>query len=325
MNDENLKVEEAPGFWPDTVACWHRLPNKLFFFSLLAAWLALFQFFGNSILGYDPSHSLFVWLYHIYNSPNPAADDGYGNLIPFVVVGLFWWKRNELLALPLRLWWPGILLVIAALLMHLLGFLVQQPRLSVVALFTGIFGLMGMAWGRAWLKAGFFPFWLFIFSMPLAALMLPVTFPLRMIASWLTATVSHLLTINVVRVGTQLLSGDGSYQFDVAAACSGMHSLVAIFLLATIYGFVTFRSPWKRALLMALAFPLSVLGNFVRLMCIIVAAEFGGQSAGNYVHENAIISLLPYVPAMAGLLWAGHWLGKREHNQPATPAKPEIK
>ena len=29
-------------------------------------------------------------------------------LIPFVVLALFWWKRKELLAQPLGLWWPGI-------------------------------------------------------------------------------------------------------------------------------------------------------------------------------------------------------------------------
>lgn len=321
--NENPKVEASPGFWPDAAACWQRLPNKLFFFGLLAAWLALFQFLGNSILGYVHSRSLFIWLYEIYNSPNPANDDGYGNLIPFVVIGLFWWKRKELLARPLQVWWPGLFLVALAALMHLTGFSVQQPRLSVLALFTGIFGLMGLAWGRAWLKACFFPFWLFIFSVPLAALLLPLTFPLRLMASWLTATVSNLLTIHVVRTGTQLMAPDGSFQYDVAAACSGMRSLVAIFLLATIYGFVSFRSPGRRIFLMALALPLSVLGNFTRLMCIIFAAELGGQSAGNYVHESSLFSLVPYIPAIAGLLWIGSWLGKKDaakkSPEPETP------
>jgi exosortase/archaeosortase family protein len=94
----------------------------------------------------------------------------------------------------------------------------------------------------------------------------------------------------------------------VAAACSGLRSLVAIFLLATIYAFVMFRPTWKRLLLISLALPLSVLGNFARLMCIVVAAEFGGQSAGQFVHENSFFSLVPYIPAIAGLLLAGRWL-----------------
>jgi exosortase len=309
--NETSQAEASPGFWPDAVACWQKLPNKLFFFALLAAWLALFQFLGNSLLGYVHTHSLFAWLDEAYNSPNPATDDGHGNLIPFVVVGLFWWKRKTLLALPLRIWWPGILLVALAAVLHVAGYVVQQPRLSVLALFTGIFGLMGLAWGRAWLKESIFPFWLFIFSVPLAALLLPLTFPLRLTASWLTAAVANLLTIPVVRHGTQLMAPDGSFQYDVAAACSGMRSLVAIFLLATIYGFVMFRSPGKRIFLAALALPLSVIGNFTRLMCIVFAAEMGGQSAGNFVHENGFFSLVPYVPAMAGLFLVGRWLEKK--------------
>jgi exosortase len=315
---ESPKIAGMAGFWQDTADCWRQLPNKFFFFGLLAAWLALFQFLGNSTLGYIHSDSLFSWLYTLYNNPNPANDSGYGNLIPFIVIGLFWWKRRTLLALPLRIWWPGLLMVAAAALLHFGAYVIQQPKLSVVALILGIYGLTGLAWGPAWLKEGVFPFWLFVFSVPIGFITMPLAFPLRILSSWLTATVAHLLTINVVREGTQLMSADGSYQYDVAAACSGLHSLVAIFLLATIYGFVAFRSPGKRAVLMLLAVPLSVLGNFTRLMCIIIAAEFGGQSAGNFVHENTFFSLLPYVPAMAGLLWAGHLLDKKR-GQPQPP------
>ena len=79
---------------------------------LLAAWLALFQFLGNAILGYVHTPSLFSWMLGQYNNPN--ADDGHGNFIPFLVIGLFWWKRRELLALPLKLWWPGLLILLAA-------------------------------------------------------------------------------------------------------------------------------------------------------------------------------------------------------------------
>jgi exosortase len=306
--NENPKTESRPAFWPDAVACWRRLPNKTFFFALLALWLALFHFLGNSILGYVKSPSLFLWLDNSYHAGGQTSDDGHGMLIPFVVLGLFWWKRKELLALPLQPWWPGLGFVAAGLLMHLAGFVTQQPRASVLGLFTGIFGLMGLAWGRAWLRHGFFPYWLFIFCMPMSALLVPLTLPLRLLAAWLTATVSNLLTIGVVRAGTQLVAPDGSFQYDVAAACSGLRSLVAIFLLATIYAFVMFRPTWKRLLLISLALPLSVLGNFARLMCIVVAAEFGGQSAGQFVHENSFFSLIPYIPAIAGLLLAGRWL-----------------
>ena len=312
--NENPDNERRINYWQDTVDCWHRLPNKAFFFALLAAWLALFQFLGNAILGYVHTPSLFAWMIGAYNSP--SSDDGHGNFIPFLVVGLFWWKRRELLALPLNLWWPGLLILLAALMLHVAGYAIQQPYLSIAALFAGIYGLMGLAWGPAWLRNSLFPFFLFIFSVPLGQRAEFITFPLRQLVSWLSEQVAHwILGIGVIRVGTQLFDPSGSYGFDVEAPCSGMRSLIAIFLLATVYGFFVFRSPWKRLSLMALALPLAVLGNLARMLLIIMAAELGGQSWGNYVHEGGplgIISLVPYLPAMAGLLLAGRWLENRE-------------
>jgi hypothetical protein len=64
-----------------------------------------------------------------------------------------------------------------------------------------------------------------------------------------------------------------------------------------------------------------MLGNLLRLLAIIVAAEIGGQSWGNYVHEGGpfgIISLLPYLPGIVGLIWVGYWLEKREAGNKST-------
>jgi exosortase len=314
MNGTQTNVA-PPNWWQDTVDCWRRLPEKTFFFTLLAAWLALFQFWGNSILGYVHTSSIFAWLDEAYNSAGSVEDSGHGDFIPFLVVGIFWWKRKELLALPLQIWWPGIFIVVVALALHIAGFLIQQPVISVAALFVGIYGLMGLAWGRAWLRHSNYPFLLFIFSVPIASHLNFILFPLRMLVTWLTEIIAHALGIDVIRNGTQLIDPSGTFQYEVAAACGGMRSLIAIFLLATIYAFATFRSPWKRIFLMAMALPFAILGNLIRLLAIIITAAFGGQEAGNYVHEGGplgIISLLPYVPAIIGLLWIGSWLEKRD-------------
>jgi len=292
---------------------WDQLPNKVFFFVLLAGWLVLFHFLGNSIVRYVKTPSMFSFLYKVYNSPNPASDDGHGNLIPFLVMGLLWWKRRELLASPLKIWLPGLLLLVAGMVLHILGYVMQQPRLSLIGLFTGIYGLMGLAWGRGWLQRCFFPFFLFAFSIPLGTQADFITVPLRHLVCWLVEMVTHfVLGIDIIRHGVQLIDPTGTYQYEVAAACSGIRSLIAIFLISTAYGFLTFRSVLKRLLFMALALPLSVLGNLARMLLIIVAAEIGGQKAGDYVHESKIISLVPYVPAIIGLFILGHWMEKRQ-------------
>jgi exosortase len=309
--NENQPIKTFEDFWQDTVNCWQRLPNKGFFFALLAAWLALFQFLGNSILGYIHTTSLFAWMYQAYNSGNPGADDGIGNFIPFLVVGIFWWRRSELLGLRLQLWGQGLVVLLFAMVLHMLAYVVQEPHFSIIAMFIGVYGIMGMAWGPEWLRKSFFPFFLFVFSIPLGTHAVFITFPLRLLVCQLVEVLSHFLGIDVIRMGTELFDPFGTFQYDVAPACSGIRSLMAIFLLATVYGFLTFRSFWKRLLLMALAFPFAVLGNMLRLLLVVIVADLGGQKWGDFVHENFITSLVPYVPAFLGLLLVGYWLEER--------------
>lgn len=315
MNNSSMS-EIPPSGRTDLADCWQRLPNKAFFAGLLAAWLALFQFLGNSGFGYVHSSSLLRWMYIAYNSQGLSNDDAVGNLIPFLVIGLFWWKREELLALPLKIWWPALFIVAAGVLMHVVGYIIQESRLSIVALFVGIYGLMGLAWGPAWLRHSFFPFFLFIFCVPMSVVLEPITFPLRLLVSTLVEWVAHFIFgIGVQRMGTQLFDPLGTYQYDVAAACSGIRSLLAIFLFATVCGFVMLRSPFKRVLLMLLSAPFAILGNLLRMLLIIFAAVMGGQEWGNYVHESAIISLVPYIPAFIGLLLVAWWLERKEIKQ----------
>jgi exosortase len=292
---------------------------------LIALWLALFHFVGNATLGYVGTKSLLVWMYSMATAGGQNlldSDGAYSLLIPFVVLVLFWVKRHELMALELRLWWPGLVLVAMGLVCHVLGYILQQPRFSIVGLFTGLYGLTGLAWGMAWLRASAFPFFLFGFCIPLSPFIDPITFRLRLLVSQLVVFVSHsILAIDVQREGTILLDPTGHYQYEVAAACSGIRSLVATFALAVILAFLSFRKPWKRVLVIASALPLAVLGNLLRMLAIIIAAEMGGQKWGNLVHEGGplgIYSLLPYLPAFLGLILIEHYL--RETRAPASSA-----
>src|SRR4029077_10961205 len=210
-------------FQVDLLAAWRALPNKTFFFVLLGGWLVLFQFWGNSLLGVIHTTSLFSWMWEAYRLTGAeVADDSIGKLIPPLVLGLFWWKRRELLALPLKVWLPAMLIVVASMVLHVFGDVLQEPHLSIVALFTGIYGLTGLAWGWSWLKSSFFPFFLFVFCVPLGDHSNAITFPLRLLVTRLVELVTHnLMGIDVIRMGTKLTDPSGSFEYEVAAACSG--------------------------------------------------------------------------------------------------------
>jgi len=309
-------IEEATGF------C-RAMPDKPLFFSLFIVWVIFFHFLGNSTFGYVDTPSLFDWWLWVNTRGLDdagaweafkrilSADEAYAWFVPFVVMGLLWWNRRALMDLPKQTWWPASVLLVFALLVHILGYIVQQTRVSIVAFFAGLYGLTGLVWGARWLKATFFPHFLFLFCVPMASLSEKIAFPLRLLATWITVGLAQtVLGIDVAQNGTSIWEPTGRYQYEVAAACSGLRSLTAIFALATIYGFIEFKKNWQRLVIMASAFPLAVAGNVVRLAGIIVTAETFGQAAGNSLHESTWFSLLPYVPPIVGLLALGHWLGK---------------
>lgn len=312
-------IKNISDFWRDTGECWQRLPNKVFFFVLLAAWLGLFQFLGNSILGYVHTSSLFSWMYHAYNGSGGEVDDQIGNVIPFLVIGLFWWRRYELLDSRLQFWGPGLAIFIFAMLLQIVACFIQVPQISIVALFVGIYGLMGLAWGTEWLRKSLFPYFLFIFSVPLGAHSQFITFPLRLLVTWLVEVICHIFGIDIIRVGTALIDPSGSFQYDVVAACSGIRSLFAIFLLASVYAFFAFRSPWKRIFIIALSCPFAVLANMLRLLMVIVTAEFFGRKMGDWVHDNWFTSMIPYGLIFIGFMLVGNILEKRETKHAPEP------
>jgi exosortase len=316
---ENGILEE---FRIEFSAFWQRMPNKGMFLVLLTAWVALFHWAGNAAMGYVRTQSIFGWLYAAYAAGGGLmeSDQAICVFMPVVIAGLLWWKRNELLALDLRCWWPGLALVLAGLLLHALGFLIQQPMLSAMAFFAGIYGLSGLVWGPQWIRATFFPFFLFGFMVPLGSIALPVTFRLRMLASQLVEIICGLMTLDIIRDGAALKDPTGRFQYEVAAACSGIRSVMAVLVFGVIYAWMVFPQWWKRGVILASVLPLAVIGNVLRLLAIVLAANFWGQEAGNYVHEGGpggIISLLPYIPAFMGLLWLGQWL---QGIKPAAPA-----
>lgn len=299
---------------------WRQLPNRGFFLLLAAAWVCLFQFWGNATFNVLDPASLFSWIYNIDTSSN--VDEEHGLLIPFVVLVLYWWKRKELVARPAALWWPAIGFIVLALALHYVGFVSEQQRLSVVAFFLGLYGLTGLAWGRHWLRASLFPFFLFAFSVPMAEFMDPLTMRLRLVVSRIVEIIAHLgLAPDLVRDGTQLFDAQHTFAYEVAAACSGIHSLMALTALATVYGFVVFKEPWKRAVMMVISLPLAILGNVVRLCFTIVVAESMGQDAGKFVETKA--GYITFLVAMVCAYWVARrlerWAPPRPPVAPATP------
>lgn len=304
------------------------MPQRWELLGLMAAWTAVFHVWGTSTLGYVNTPSLFGWWFWVYSRgadrPDGSIDfsrllnhdEAYAWFIPLVVVFLIWNRRDQVLALTRKGSWAGLAILGLGGLVHILGYMVQQSRISVLGYCLGLYGLTGVVWGAGWLRLTAFPFALFVFCVPIGTAGEALTVPLRLLATKVTAVVCHYgLGINVVQRGNLLFEPGGAYQYEVAAACSGIRSLTAIVAFSLIYGYLSFNTLWRRLILLGASVPLAVVANVFRLSLIVLAAEAFGQQAGDYVHESSWLSMAPYIPAIGGMLALGWWLSEERKSK----------
>ena len=279
---------------------------------LMAGWVALFHWLGNSTFGYTDTGSLFGWLKYCYSM---KTEEEHVLVVPFVVLFLLWWKRDALLEVPKRFWGVALVFFAVAALLHIVGYVVQQTRISFLGFILGIYALMGVVWGPKWLRVISFPFFLFVFCMPLSTSAEMITFPLRMIVTHLSVAISQYgLGIDVIRNGTQIFDSTHTFQYDVAPACSGIRSLVALLAVGTIYGVIGFGKAWKTILIICSAVPLAVIGNTARITTVILAGKIAGHDAGALIEQK--FGFITFVVSIAGMVLLGYLIRDRKTSEP---------
>jgi EpsI family protein len=140
-----------------------------------------------------------------------------------------------------------------------------------------------------------------VFAIPISALD-EIGLPLRVWVTNAGERIAHLAGIDVVRSGTQLFAPDGRFNYDVAAPCSGVRSLMALMALSVLIGYLNFRSWWRRGLVFGLSVPLVYLGNVTRIVAIVFAAQAGGPAWGDRAH--GVMGYGVFVIVLAGVLGA---------------------
>lgn len=301
----SVKAAPQPRVWPVVLAC-----------ALCGA--AVFQFFGNATRGYIDTASLFYWWG--YQWFDAASETEHGLLILAISGWLFWRNLQRAESPELRVesltsadrtgssersvpnsTWAALAAIVGGLGLHALGFAAQQARVSIIALLLFGWGVLRLAGGRRWGRAAAFPLAFMVFAIPLNALDSAGLW-LRMWVVDASTGLAHGAGIGVLRSGTQLLAPDGSYNYDVAAACSGVRSLMALAALSLLAGYLNFRSWWRRGSVLLLSFPLVYLGNVVRISAIVFAAQWGGPTWGNRAHE--VMGYGVFVIVLGGVLLA---------------------
>jgi len=306
-----------PGFLEELGDVWKRLPHKALFGILLLAWIALFHLLGNATFGYSKDPSLFGWLNEDYNG---TEDDAHGRYVPIIVLVFFWLKRKELLASMGQAWWPAAVYFGLAVALHVMAYRVQQTRISVLAFIFGFHALLGLVWGKEWLKRTAFPVFLLLFSIPFGSIATIITVDLRIFVTKVAVGITHgILGIQVLSDGTRITDLHGKGLYEVAAACSGMRSLTALTALAVIYAFLNLDKPWKRVVLVLSGIPLAIIANVIRISTVVIVGENVGEKAAKMIEQK--FGFATFLIAIAGMMVLG-WLMDRKPRA-ALPLPPE--
>lgn len=278
------------------------------------AGIVVFQFFGNGSRGYIDTSSLFYWWG--FQWFNPGSETEHGPMILGLSLWLFWRNLNQRSGgrgqtsgdrdqraseLGFNPRSAAAAAAVFGLVLHGLGYAVEQARISIVALLVFAWGVLALAGGRRWGRAAAFPLAFLVFAIPFNALD-SIGFYLRLWVIDAVHGLAPLIGIEVIRNGTQLFSPDGTYQYDVAAACSGVRSLMALMALSLLTAYLHLQSGWRRAAVFLLCFPLTYVGNVVRIGAIVIAGEWFGQGAGEWLHEWA--GFVVFVVVLGGVLSA---------------------
>ena len=298
----------------------------------LAAGIAatVFYFFGIwGEFGPSRSASTLLWMWRICE-PGGQYDYEHGRFIPLVIAFFLWRSRKEIAAAPKSSWGPGMLFVLAGVVLFVLAARTVQVRLSAVGFPLLVYGIVSFGWGKAVARHFIFPCFLFVFAIPMPGL-IQATTGLQIIATKIAFHVSTLFGADLLMDGTTInpaVAGKwegteiGKEGLEIAEGCSGIRSLVALTFIAAVYGQLTQDKLWKKVVLMAASLPLAILANSLRVTTIVLLAEFHSVEFASKTYHN-FSGFIFFPLGLAGLLLVaflinGGWKRERKTTRVTT-------
>lgn len=268
---------------------------------IIAALVAtLVYFFGFLPLFSSATMSTLAWAWAAWN---PETNYEHAKLIPFIAAFLVWNARDKLKQAELGSSHWGWLFIGLGLFLFFAGARTLQARLTLTSLPFILFGIVLYVWGRNVARILLFPIFSLLFAVPLNFIA-HATAKLQFLETGAASAICNFIGIHVQSIGTVVMATDNTFKFEVDEGCSGIRSLMAIMMLAAIYGHLTQDRLWKQLLIFFAAVFFAIVGNAGRLVSIFIVAKLFGQDlAGGPYHTASGYLSFPFAIA-AMLLFA---------------------
>ena len=214
---------------------------------------------------------------------------------------LIYRMRKELAMLSPRVdWWAvtaQICCGFAWMLGHAAGVHVVQQYAVVAFIPATVWLLLGRS--IAWKMA--FPLGFMLMAVPAGEVFIP---KLMQFTAWFTTLAIRLTGIPVFRDGMSITLPHGNW--SIATACSGIRYLMAMLTVGLLFGYLSYRSVWRRTAFAGLAVLTAVIGNGLRAYGIVM---IGYLSNLRYAHgtDHLVYGWLFFGVLVAVLLAIGEW------------------
>ena len=241
-------------------------------------------------------------------------DFSHGFVVPLISAYLVWQRRQTVERLPLKPSWWGLVVIVAAICILLLGILGAELFLSRSSFIFLLAGMVIFFLGWAQFCALIFPWALLFLMVPIPAILMnQITLPLQFLASHLGAGLLVLAGVPVLREGNVIHLP--TISLEVAEACSGIRSLVSLITLAVVYSYLLEQNNVIRVLLVSSALPIAIAANGLRIMGTGLAGNYWSpDKAEGFFHEFSgwvifVLSLL----MLLGLHKLIRFVARRSH------------
>jgi len=199
----------------------------------------------------------------------------------------------------------AVFAAIAVALLYALGLASGSVSLQGLALVAAVASGAFYLGGSTGLRVLAFPLAFLVFMVPLPPDWLtPLIVNLQLLVSSTAVDLLASLGSAVARSGNVIELPGGETLF-VAEACSGITSLVTLTPLAIVLAYFTEKTLARRLTIVLAVIPAAMLGNLLRVIATVLAAErYGAEAAtGNWLHESA--GLITFTLACLALIGLG--------------------
>jgi len=208
----------------------------------------------------------------------------HGILIPLISLYLLWQRRAQFASLPFEGSWAGVGLVAVGLTIYFLGTLAAITTIDAYAFVIVIAGCVLAVMGWKAFKLALVPVALLLLMNPLPAFFYNnLSSSLQLLSSKIGVAVIRLLGISVYLEGNVI--DLGTYQLQVAEACSGLRYLFPLMSVGAIMAYLINARTWQRWVIFLSTIPLTLLMNSFRIGVIgVLVDRFGVEQAQGFIH-----------------------------------------